>query len=127
LTKPHRLLRLLHNFFAPGGCLIVGLPNVLHWKQRLRLLGGDFKYTDGGIMDATHVRFYDWDTSRALVTESGYTLCAAHAKGNFPLPGLRRLLPHAFASGIDRIGTKRLPGLFGVQFVLVARPQREQQ
>lgn len=121
LTQPHRLLRLVQNLMNPGAALIVALPNVLHWKNRLRLFGGDFKYTDGGIMDTTHARFYDWDTARALITECGFVLSAAYAEGNFPLPLVRRLLPRSLADGIDHWGTDTFPGLFGAQFVLVAQ------
>jgi hypothetical protein len=35
-----------------GGTLIIALPNVLHWRQRLTFLRGTFRYTPGGIMDA---------------------------------------------------------------------------
>ena len=121
LAQPRRLLRLLHRLMSPGATLIVALPNVLHWKNRLRLFAGDFKYTDGGIMDTTHARFYDWDTARALITESGFVLSSALAEGNLPMPFIRRLLPRSLAEGFDRSATAACPGLFGAQFVLVAQ------
>lgn len=123
LREPQRLLRIARSLMTPGGTLIVALPNVLHWKQRLLLLRGHFKYTEGGIMDSTHVKFYDWDTARAMVSESGFALREAVAEGNFPLPLVRRVLPRKFASGLDRMFTRSFPGLFGAQFLMVANPK----
>lgn len=122
LREPQRLLRIARSLMTPGGTLIVALPNVLHWKQRLLLLRGHFKYTEGGIMDSTHVRFYDWDTARVLVSDSGFELREAISEGNFPLPLVRRVLPKKFASGLDRMFTRAFPGLFGAQFLMVANP-----
>lgn len=42
LTGPRRLLQALRDCLTPGGVLIVALPNVLHWKQRMQFLRGDF-------------------------------------------------------------------------------------
>lgn len=123
LREPERLLKIARSLMTPGGVLIVALPNVLHWKQRLLLLRGHFKYTEGGIMDSTHVRFYDWDTARALVSNSGFELRDAVSEGNFPLPLVRRVLPQKLASGVDRMFTRAFPGLFGAQFLMVANPK----
>lgn len=126
LAKPQRLLRLVLPLIAPGGCLIVALPNVLHWKQRLLLLRGHFKYTEGGIMDSTHLHFYDWDTAQQLVASAGYRVTCAEAPGNMPLPGLRRVIPARGAQRLDALATKAFPGLFGAQFIIVAEPSPNQ-
>lgn len=123
LRQPHRLLRLMLRHIAPRGRLVVALPNVVHWKQRLRFLRGDFIYTDGGLMDTTHLRFYDWNSAHALLTESGYRVSHAEAEGNLPLPLVRKLLPTSIAKAIDHLGTRRFHGLFGAQFILVGQPE----
>ncbi len=125
LREPERLLRVIRDQIAPAGRLIVALPNLLYWKQRLRLLRGHFKYTEGGLMDSTHLRFFDWDTARQLLTRSGYTLVTAVAEGACPLPVIRRVLPLGLASWLDRTATRMFPGLFGAQFVMVAIPANE--
>ena len=123
LREPQRLLRIARSLMNPGGVLIVALPNVLHWRQRLLLVRGHFKYTEGGIMDSTHVRFYDWDTARALVSDSGFELLDAISEGNLPLPLVRRVIPQKIASSLDRMFTRAFPGLFGAQFVILAKPK----
>jgi SAM-dependent methyltransferase len=123
LRELQRLLGIARRLMTPGGSLIVALPNVLHWKQRLLLLRGHFKYTEGGIMDSTHVRFFDWDTARALVSDSGFELREATSEGNFPIPFVRRVLPKAIAASVDRMFTRAFPGLFGAQFLMVGKPK----
>jgi len=118
LHRPDLLLRQLCPHLAATGCLLVALPNVLHWRQRLVFLRGEWKYADYGLLDRTHYRFFDWETAQALLTDSGFEITEARACGTFPLS--------RFLSGpgrwLDRLGTSTWPGLFGFQFVFSARP-----
>jgi SAM-dependent methyltransferase len=118
LSHPERWLGALRSSFNPGGRLLVALPNVLFWRQRLQFLAGRFRYTEGGLMDSTHLRFYDWETAARLVSDSGYRILDRVADGGFP--GSRWLGPlrprvNAWATGLA-------PGLLGFQFILVAEP-----
>jgi SAM-dependent methyltransferase len=117
LYQPDELLKRVRHLLSPEGTLIVALPNVLFWRQRLNFLRGNFRYTEGGLMDRTHYRFFDWVTAQELFTESGYSVIEAGADGTFPLS---RFL---FSAGqwLDRAALKALPGLFGFQFVFVCR------
>lgn len=117
INYPENLLRSLQNNMNNSSIMIVALPNVLHLRQRLEFLKGNFKYTDGGIMDRTHFRFFDWQTSRELLENSGYEIINSEGTGCFPLMGLRKIIPAKVSSSIDRIATKKSPGMFGFQFV----------
>lgn len=116
LYWPEQVLRSVACLLAPGGRLVVALPNCLHWRQRIRFLRGEFRYTDGGLMDHTHFRFFDWTTARNLVVRSGYREISALADGGFPLA---RFLPVA-GRPLSRAALRLAPGLFGCQFVIVA-------
>jgi SAM-dependent methyltransferase len=118
LYEPDQVLKRLRGGLSPDGTLIVALPNVMHWRQRLEFLRGNFKYTEGGLMDRTHYRFFDWATSQELLSGSGFAVVDAEADGNFPLS---RFLSRA-GEGLDRVALKTFPGLFGFQFVFVCRP-----
>jgi 2-polyprenyl-3-methyl-5-hydroxy-6-metoxy-1,4-benzoquinol methylase len=118
LYRPDEALRRLRRGLSPDGMLIVALPNVLYWRQRLNFFRGNFRYTDGGLMDRTHYRFFDWNTAQELLAESGYRVVEAAADGGFPLS---RFLPRA-GERLDRAALKKFPGLFGFQFVFVCRP-----
>ena len=120
LYQPDKFLHNVMGNLAVNGVLIIALPNILHWKQRLEFLKGDFKYTDGGLMDRTHFRFFDWDTAFDLVQNSGFRVISREADGYFPLPGIRKLIK-PFALTIDRAATRVMPGLLGTQFIIVAQ------
>lgn len=119
LSSPGRLLKSLWGNVATEGRLLVAVPNVLFWRQRIEFGRGRFRYTEGGLMDRTHLQFFDWDTVASLVEDAGYRVVERVADGSFPasrvLGPLRRPL--------DRIALTAAPGLFGWQFVLVAQPR----
>ena len=125
LLNPAALLRALPVCLTPsaeGAAVVVGLPNVMLWKQRWQFLQGRFRYTEGGIMDGTHRAFYDWDSARALLTDNGFRLESAVGNGAFPQPGLRRLLGPSLSARLDEVALRRFPNVFGYQFIMVARP-----
>ncbi|MGH7402305.1 MAG: class I SAM-dependent methyltransferase [Candidatus Rokuibacteriota bacterium] len=64
LSDPRATLLALDRTLAPGGTVIVSVPNVAHLWVRLSLLLGRFDYADRGILDRTHLRFF---TRRTLV------------------------------------------------------------
>jgi cyclopropane fatty-acyl-phospholipid synthase-like methyltransferase len=116
LREPVELLTRLRANLAAGGIVLVAVPNTLHYRQRFAFLAGRFRYSDGGIMDRTHYRFFDWVTARRLVQDAGLSLVDARADGGFP--GSRFLGP---ARGLlDRAAVTSFPGTFGAQFVLTA-------
>lgn len=121
LYQPEKLLYSLHKNMNKTSVIIVALPNVLYWKQRWQFIRGRFRYTDGGLMDQTHFRFFDWQTAHELLENSGYTVLESEADGSFPLPFVRRILPSVVSSAIDRAAIRHFPGLFGFQFILYCR------
>jgi 2-polyprenyl-3-methyl-5-hydroxy-6-metoxy-1,4-benzoquinol methylase len=67
------LLRDYLRFLAPAGRLIVSLPNVALWSNRLHLLLGRFDYEPTGVRDRTHLRFYTIKTAHQLLHAVGLT------------------------------------------------------
>jgi SAM-dependent methyltransferase len=121
VRDPQRVLRALRANLAQDGMLVVALPNPLVWRQRLAFLRGRFRYTEGGLMDATHLKFFDWVTARQLVEGAGYQVQHASAEGGFPGA---RFFPRIFegvARRLDKAAVDAWPGLFGVQFVITCR------
>ncbi len=112
LYRPQELLSRLGPCLSGGGVLLVALPNVLFWRQRLRFSFGAFRYTNEGLMDTTHYRFFDWWTAREMIEQSGLQILEAVADGYLPgswlLPPLQRPL--------NGLAIRTFPGLFGFQF-----------
>jgi SAM-dependent methyltransferase len=118
LRNPSAVLARLRSVLAPDATLLIALPNVLYWRQRLQFLIGRFRYTEGGLMDNTHVVFFDWMTAQRLVNEAGLRLAGCASEGGFP--GSRFL--GSAGPLLDAISLRVAPGLMGTQFVLVATP-----
>ena len=74
LVEPLDTLRRLKDLLTPSGILVASIPNVTHAAVRLQLLGGAFTYTDTGLLDRTHVRFFDRTEVTALFDDAGLTV-----------------------------------------------------
>lgn len=72
LVNPWQVLRQMHSLLAPGGHVLLSLPNVAHWSARLNLLRGRFDYTDGYLMDRTHLRWFTFRTAKELAEQAGF-------------------------------------------------------
>ncbi|MDD2899710.1 MAG: class I SAM-dependent methyltransferase [Desulfuromonadaceae bacterium] len=74
LKRPDLFLKQVSKFLAPGGTVIVSVPNIANYSIRLRLLCGEFRYTDTGIMDRTHLRFFTWRSFSELIELCGFSI-----------------------------------------------------
>lgn len=73
LVDPWQTIQRIHRLLKPGGKLIVSLPNIRHYSVLLPLLlHGEFQYTEAGIMDRTHLRFFTRKTAMALLDDAGF-------------------------------------------------------
>jgi 2-polyprenyl-3-methyl-5-hydroxy-6-metoxy-1,4-benzoquinol methylase len=119
LCVPDALLADIRRSLAPGGLLIAAVPNLLFIANRLALLLGRFAYTDSGLMDNTHYKWYTLDTLSAAVQRAGFSLIERAGDGYVPLGPLRRALPGP-SRRLDACASRLMPGLFGHQLIVVA-------
>ena len=73
LADPAPVLAGLTRLLAPGGSVVISMPNVSHGSMRLALLQGSWDYRDLGLMDRTHIRFFTRRTLLDLVRGAGLT------------------------------------------------------
>jgi SAM-dependent methyltransferase len=72
LADPAATVGRMRRLLRAGGACIVSLPNVGHYTVALPLLAtGRWRYADEGILDATHLRFFDAPGARALLEDAG--------------------------------------------------------
>ena len=71
LLEARRAVANVLPFLAPGGHVVVSLPNVANWQTRLGLLFGRFAYRDTGVLDRTHVRFFTRRSTVEFVRSCG--------------------------------------------------------
>jgi 2-polyprenyl-3-methyl-5-hydroxy-6-metoxy-1,4-benzoquinol methylase len=124
LRQPQRIVEQCQLVLKPEGFLIVSVPNVANIAVRVMLLFGRFNYTERGILDKTHVRFFTRKTARRLLQENGYSVLEEKLTV-IPLELIFSLSPRNFLMRIlNRVlafVTWLMPGLFGYQIMFRAR------
>ncbi len=81
LRDPWGVLRdRLWPLLAPGGTLIVSVPNVRYWMVLWRLLGGRWDYARRGILDSGHLRFFTPRSLRRMIGDCGFQVISLHRK-----------------------------------------------
>ena len=112
LHDPWAFVERIPPLLNPGGVLIVSVPNVRHWRVSADLLfRGRWRYTDAGVLDRTHLRFFTREGARELVAEPRLKLVACEASRP----------PRASVGGLANLATLGLlKDLFAVQFLLAA-------
>lgn len=114
LTAPAEILERSRSLVKPGGRALVSLPNVAHWSVRKELLMGRWRYTQSGLLDQTHLRFFTLASARQLATQSGWRIVYQDAALT-PPPPLRGLAQ-------ERLKPLRgWPELFAVQLLFDLR------
>lgn len=59
LINPRKVLRKSRNLLSDDGYIIATIPNIKHYSILLGLvLFDEFKYTDNGVLDKSHLRFF---------------------------------------------------------------------
>lgn len=74
LKNPELTLKYLKKLLKKEGVLIVSMPNIACWKMRRDLLRGSFEYSESGILDKTHLRFYTYYTLQKFLNNEGYRI-----------------------------------------------------
>lgn len=123
-----RLLPLL----APGGVIIVSLPNVRYWMVLWRLLWGRWAYARRGVLDVGHLRFFTPQTARQMLLDAGFEAVTVRRKyrlydglGDRPAPRLAAAVTRRLTDLMARLRLFDLlypfRDFFTFQIVLVAR------
>jgi O-antigen biosynthesis protein len=74
LRNPWKVLRDTKQILKADGYVVASIPNIAHGAIRLALLQGKFEYTELGILDNTHLRFFTRKTVEDFLENSGYLL-----------------------------------------------------
>jgi 2-polyprenyl-3-methyl-5-hydroxy-6-metoxy-1,4-benzoquinol methylase len=114
LLDPWQCLTKLRPFLRDGGVIIASIPNVRYWKVSLGLLvGGRWSYSDAGVLDRTHLRFFVKETSRLLFADTGFKIVTMNSNGPQREWGI-------FAWALNLLTFGLFADLLTYQFVIVA-------
>lgn len=108
-VDPARLLGELGQRLAPGGSVLVSVPNFAHWYPRARVAAGRFDYDRRGILDHGHVRFFTRRSFERLVGAAGFDIAARSVCG-LPLEVAERGAGASHHASGDRRGLGQLVG-----------------
>jgi 2-polyprenyl-3-methyl-5-hydroxy-6-metoxy-1,4-benzoquinol methylase len=72
LVWPAETLQKIKSLLKPNGKVLFCIPNMTHMSVRLMLLGGKFDYGETGILDKTHLHFYDKEEIYRVFADAGY-------------------------------------------------------
>ena len=109
---------------AEDGQVVVSIPNVTHGSVRLALLQGRWDYTETGLLDATHIKFYSRPGLLEMFAAAGMTIETLRGTMADPLyveveVDADQLPPIAVES------VRHEPDALVYQFVAAARPARD--
>lgn len=72
LYDPWSVLKYIKKHLKSTGKILISLPNLMHHSVISDLLNGNFTYTDAGILDRTHVRFFTLEEIKKMMVQTGY-------------------------------------------------------
>lgn len=116
LVDPWDVLAHTRPLLSDRGVVVASIPNVRYWELIYELVfRRDFAYTDAGILDRTHLRFFTRSTMEQLFLAAGYEV-----ERCVPINTARswRVAAMSLVFGRD---------IRHMQYVVVARPLTEGQ
>lgn len=85
LANPVYALKKLKKLLKPKGQLIFSMPNITHMSVRLMLLRGNIEYGKTGLLDETHLHFYNSIEIYRVLNAAGYRIVTFdHVKRDIP-------------------------------------------
>lgn len=71
LVNPWETLVQLTNLLSEHGQVVISVPNFRNIVELSILLSGSWNYTEAGIFDRTHLRFFTLDSAREMIENAG--------------------------------------------------------
>lgn len=116
LKDPWKFLKKIKKVLRKDGFIFGTIPNIAHWKIRIKILFGIFKYEEEGILDKNHLRFFNLKTAKKLFEDCGFKV-----EKIFPTSSTIPLFPKKWewkAIQISRIAPNLFAEVFGIKAFL---------
>ena len=112
LADPWSVLRNARQVLNSDGRILVLLPNIACWRVRKALFfKGKFDYTELGIMDKTHLRFFTLNSARELIESAGLEINSWRAT-DICVPFERRMSMIHGLRGLSNLWHKKISSRF---------------
>jgi hypothetical protein len=109
---------------APEGRVVASIPNVQNWAVLKDLIFGRWNYTEEGLMDRTHLRFFTLDGILEMFAQAGLgvefisVVTIPHQQPDLE-QFVASMTPALYNLGIDASVFRQLAGAF--QYLVSAR------
>ena len=113
LKSPSTVLRKLNKYLKKDGFIVVAIPNIANLKIRIKLLLGKFDYEESGILDKTHLRFFNEKSANELLNQAGFNIIKFDIVPSIPLLCINQKIEYLIA--------KIRPNLFSAEFLMVGK------
>lgn len=110
--NPEESFLKLKPYLKENGFFVISLPNISFGDIKISLLQDDFTYTDMGILDKTHLRFFTYKTIASFFSKIGFEIVECKAKVS-DIENLSKNIPDSVKKYI-----KNNPHSFVYQYVL---------
>ena len=78
-VEPQMVLTKLKVFLKEKGKFVISLPNASFGEVKAKVLCDNFEYTEMGVLDTTHLRFYTYCTMADLIAKSSLSIQSSTA------------------------------------------------
>ncbi len=93
LVNPVVALENTKQLLKKNGKVVFSIPNMAHMSVRLMLLGGNFEYGETGLLDKTHLHFYDEKEVYRVFNEASLNIDKIdYVRRDIPTDVLKRIL-----------------------------------
>jgi 2-polyprenyl-3-methyl-5-hydroxy-6-metoxy-1,4-benzoquinol methylase len=122
LYDPWKILFTLHAYLKPEGKILASIPNAQNISLILELLNGNWTYTEFGLLDATHIRFFTLNEIFRLFTGTGYKVidCASILQTHLEEDGWPRDLDFGKIV-LRQVAKEEAAKLYTFQYIVVAQ------
>jgi len=80
---PMLLIRNAVPLMKDDAALLVSVPNIANWLNRLKLFFGIWEYDVSGMMDRTHIRFFTLKSIKRFIKAAGFEIVGVYATPYF--------------------------------------------
>jgi 2-polyprenyl-3-methyl-5-hydroxy-6-metoxy-1,4-benzoquinol methylase len=125
LIDPRATLeRLKRDMINKGGVILFSIPHMAHTSVRLQLLKGTFDYKERGLLDRTHLHFYDQHEVESMFADAGYQVIVMR-------PTISEYPKQMVEAKLTEVGLKTTPRFYDMlkqtngsifQFIGAAKP-----
>lgn len=110
MVDPWNALSRAARWLTDDGRVVLSIPNVRNWRVVFNLLvRGRWAYTDEGLLDRTHLRFFTRRESLQLAADAG--LVATHIRPSFE---------HPILGAMSALSIGMADGFLALQWLIVA-------